>query len=241
MTTGLRDHWAEMQSGIYGWVRTEMLDILAALNGYQMDHGIVGNMGEIGVQDGKMLIALSWLAREGEIVAGFDCFEDKHFNVDNSGGGNLRKSQENAAHFAAPGAVFSFIQTDSLALTGQRAMDVITDFGPFRFFSVDGGHTQRHCLSDLQFATQALSNGGVVMVDDYPHTGWPGVRAGVDQFFAETPDRLAPFLLASNKLFLTTVLHQIDYRMLLGYDDAVWEPIYGHPVLVVKGGGWPWP
>ncbi|KAJ3295273.1 hypothetical protein HK104_002863 [Borealophlyctis nickersoniae] len=56
--------------------------------------------------------------------------------------------------------------------------------------------------------------GGIMVVDDWGHPEWLGVRNGIFKYFWARDDdgpRLVPFLAAYNKLYLTTPSHHEFY------------------------------
>jgi cephalosporin hydroxylase len=99
------------------------------------------------------------------------------------------------------------VQADSLALTMRERLELGAKFGPFRLFSIDGGHTVQHAINDLLLAQDLLAAGGVIFVDDYFHKHWPGVTEGVARFFGTHSPRVAPCIFAFNKLCLTGIAH----------------------------------
>jgi len=55
---------------------------------------------------------------------------------------------------------------------------------------VDGSHTEEDTLTDLIIAFQLLAPGGILLVDDYNQTAFPGVRKAVDTFARVYSSRL---------------------------------------------------
>lgn len=203
MTAGLRDNWQAIQHGIEGWLEGNALEPLCLTDEVQQELGIPGNLAEIGLHHGKLLAALSWLARSDETVVGIDCFEDQHFN-ENQGDccGDRELVRVNMDRYGAP-VECRLVKSDSLILGSNPEF---IDRAPYRLFSIDGSHTEKYALNDLVVVSRMLSPGGVVLLDDFRHPAWPGVEQGAEMFFAINPS-LAPFLLAANKLFLTTPRH----------------------------------
>ena len=177
----------------------------------QDDGKVVGNIAEIGVFRGKLLIALAHLAREGERCVAIDIFDDQAKNIDGSGAGSLALLQENFERHAPDGAKLVTIKADSLAMTIDQRVAIARDHGPFRLFSVDGGHTVQHALNDLLTAQDMLADGGVVLLDDIFHRHWPGVTEAVCLFYSRYVPRIAPFMHAHNKLFLTSYTYHASF------------------------------
>lgn len=58
----------------------------------------------------------------------------------------------------------------------------------FRFIHIDGGHSRDQTLFDLNLCKKHLQPKGIMVVDDYCHPDWPGVKEAVDAFLEENPD-----------------------------------------------------
>jgi hypothetical protein len=197
-------YWRDSFPQIEGWLAGELLDHLKCIARAQDDAKLVGNIAEIGVYRGKLLIAMAHLARPGERCVAIDVFDEQAKNIDGSGAGSLGLLRDNFTRFAPDGCELMTVATDTLAMTLDHRVAVARDHGPFRLFSVDGGHTVQHALNDLLMAQDMLADGGVVLVDDIYHRHWPGVTEAVGLFYSRYVPRVAPFLHAYNKLFLTS-------------------------------------
>jgi hypothetical protein len=68
-------------------------------------------------------------------------------------------------------------------------------------FSVDGSHTSLHTWNDIVIAAQQLAPYGVIIVDDFYNSDWPGVQEGVHRLLASRLD-LKPVMYGDNKLYL---------------------------------------
>jgi hypothetical protein len=111
-----------------------------------------------------------------------------------------------AKHAIAPDNCFLHTG-DSLSLGEEEIKSMREKYGPFRFFSVDGGHTADHCFKDLCTSEELTAAGGVVMLDDSFAYDWPGVTEGFFRYLDRRDAKLAPFAATSKKVFLT----QKDY------------------------------
>lgn len=207
------DYWRDGFEQVEGWVDLRLLRYLKCLAALQDARKVTGNIAEIGVHHGRLLIALAHLARPGESCLAIDLFENQELNIDGSGIGNLYRLRQNLDTYGPANTRVVCVKADTLALSASDRVDLIRSHGPFRMFSVDGGHTIEHLVNDLDFAQSSLSGGGVIMVDDYYHRHWPGVTEGVGRFFALTSPRIKPFLFAFNKLFLANASwHDFYFR-----------------------------
>eukprot|EP00955_Chlamydomonas_euryale_P067075 359736-Chlamydomonas_euryale.AAC.3 len=105
---------------------------------------------------------------------------------------------------------------------------------PFRFLSIDGGHTKEVVFSDMRFAECHLEDGGIVAMDDVSHVYWLGVVEGISRYFAAHPrSRLAPFLMIANKMYITTRSHHAKFLKAM-----VDEPIWDDACVLPNGVGW---
>ena len=78
-------------------------------------------------------------------------------------------------------------------------------------------HSAAFTFNDLQLAFCNLLKGGIVILDDWFHSSWPGVVDGFYQFIEHglTP-YVYPFLICESKLFLTNdrELYELYYYAL---------------------------
>jgi hypothetical protein len=148
---------------------------------------------------------------------------------------------ENLQTFFKDESRYTFIHGSSTDLT---AADILPDAAPgFRFFSIDGDHTADFVHHDLSLAHETLVDGGIVALDDYFDSNYPGVSIGTTKFLLDKNDgRLAVLLYADNKVLLTTAEHHHVYRMLLekftDFRDHLANPDvdrFGYPAFAVDG------
>lgn len=201
-----------------------------------------GPICEIGVHHGKFLIT-EHNVLGGPPTLGIDVFNDRSRNVDNSGEGSLLKFQANVhAHAAVPEAIRS-LQADSLELTPDDAVRLRDQIGRVKLFSIDGGHTPVHVLSDYAFAEQVTAQDGLIVVDDFCNPHWPGVNEGLARLYIGGAPRFAPFLFLENKLFLCgfsvhkRALESVDQAMQAFRERYDVRPVnfFGHQGLAALG------
>ena len=197
----LETYWHQGFPEVEGWVDTRLLPFVRAVGDVQASAGITGEIAEIGVYHGKFLLALAHLAAPGTKITAIDVFEDQDKNIDHAGVGSLERLKQNIALFSPEGLDYAFRQADSIALTTSDKVDLVRTRGPFRLFSVDGCHTAEHTYTDLRTAEDALSPGGVLILDDYMNPHWPGVTEAVNMFYTRHVPRVKPFLSCCHKLF----------------------------------------
>jgi Methyltransferase domain len=190
-------------SNIEGWVGDRIWLITEFIQQDHRQHCVSGAIAEIGVHHGKLFYLLSHIASTDDDLVAIDVFGDQTKNVDSSGAGSLDIFIGHAEHY------FPYLtdriqinQCDSLSLTVPTLPSVFKS--PVRVFSIDGGHTVQHVISDMTIAQEVLASRGVVMLDDFFGPVWPSVTEGFFKYMNTHNRRLAPFLVFQNKLFLTT-------------------------------------
>ncbi len=191
-----------------GWLRNEAARTVVALIDRQHAIDVRGGVAEIGVHHGKLFILLYLLGRDSEKAVAIDLFEDQHLNVDNSGNGDLAKFRRNLERHA---------DSQRLVLHKGNSMDLagadLTRLaeGPLSFVSIDGGHTSEITVHDLATAEAAITEGGIIAVDDVFNEHWPGVVDGVHRYFERGPN-LVPFAIGANKTYFCRPSHRGIYH-----------------------------
>lgn len=226
---------------VRGWCNAKLLTFLELVDALQHQAGVSGSVGEIGVQDGKLFIALHNLLREGERSLAIDVFDDYHLNVDRSGDAKLDLFQENVRRFAEHPQRCTAMKIDSMDLGPIETNQILTQFGKFRMFSIDGSHTLDHTINDFLFVERIVANGGIVLVDDYYNPYWPEVHQAIGYIYTQRRSKLAPMFYQCGKLFFTTAAYADTYkRAVCDYfrERDPNEPIklcnfYGHSIVLL--------
>lgn len=155
---------------IPGWLDRGEADVFADVLTRQSEAGIVGDILEIGVFWGRSAAVEAQFLQPGEHLVLVDVFEN--------GCGSEEGVWENLQ------MVLPDLDRDIVEFWVMRSQDFPRD-RQFRFIYVDGGHTEADALADLRLGEDVLQDQGVMVVDDYGGTEWPGVTAAVDTFLAE--------------------------------------------------------
>lgn len=201
-----KDHWDglvakyEVQTrGVRGWLSPTDIRLFLHLSRLQRWMGIVGDILEIGVFEGKSAILLGFCRSDDEQLVVCDLFEDVADVGDRLAQSRaykgltmerfLRNFQR--CHDRAPE-----VHACPSAALSERGLE-----RSFRVVHIDGGHTYDQVRSDATFARSVLERGGIVVFDDYvtPHT--PGVAAVVWEDVAS--HRLVPLALSNHKFYGT--------------------------------------
>ncbi len=232
----LDEYWELGFPHVDGWVDTRLLECLHVINQAQSEASITGNVGEIGVYHGKLLIALAYLVGPNELVTAIDVFNDQSKNLDGAGIGSQEHLNNNLKLYGPQNVNYEFIQADSIALTALDKTKIMERRGPFKLFSVDGCHTAEHTFNDLITAQEFLSPGGILILDDFMQPHWPGVTEAVNMFYNRSVPKVKPFFCYCHKLFFVgygwhEVLLQACLSRFEGRDNARTTAMFGSRVL----------
>jgi len=179
---------------VEGWLLWEAILMTAAIGEIQDNFGVKGNIGEIGLWQGKFFILLANLAGADETCLAIDSFV--HGPAENQSA-FLRNVQT----YTDCNSRMTLIREDSKAVSDEK-MSSVAGRG-FKLFSVDGGHTADDVFNDLKLVAPHMIEGGVLIADDVFNHTQPEVMDGLFQFFqSANAHDLRPFALAGNKVFL---------------------------------------
>jgi Methyltransferase domain len=186
---------------VEGWGIDQFLaKLFVALVREQERQKIDGNLFEIGVHHGRCSILLGLLARNAETLAVMDLFERQDLNIDQSGCGSREIFLQNMQLWA-PDVTFEVLTTNSLEFDFASSKAVREGL---RFAHIDGAHHVEAVLNDIEKTERHLVEGGIMVLDDFLHSGFPGVNEAANRYLGDGRRRLAPFGLGHNKLLLTT-------------------------------------
>lgn len=232
--TQLRDYAREGFKEIDGWgIDDYLVRIFLNLNNFQSIEKIEGNLVEIGVHHGRSFILLALMRNGSEKAIAIDIFEDQSRNIDNSGSGSRTIFEDYLKQYSIVENV-SIIEGDSLFLSNESHKDLQTKA---RLVHIDGGHYVDAVCSDLALAQSIISPGGIVIVDDYQHSGFPGVNEGCHRYLSySVPRKLIPIAIGKNKLFLTTHSHHsllLDFLLGVARKNAKLVELHGYECICV--------
>jgi hypothetical protein len=186
--------------------------LLPAVHEFQVQNNIVGDVGEIGVHQGRFYFALDALRVPGERGIVADVFAQQDLNVDKSGLGDRAAFEKNLLEISHEPDSVQIFEGDSLSIDFRRCLDA--GRYAFRLFSVDGGHTVHHALNDLLLIDEYMCNGGVILLDDFCHPGFPGVTEALYKYLDRAP-RFVPVCTMAAKVALMSVGYAAGFRSFL--------------------------
>ncbi|MCW0234839.1 MAG: class I SAM-dependent methyltransferase [Ferrovibrio sp.] len=216
---------------IGGWLFPYSARFIDSLLDLQLESGVQGAVGEIGVHHGKLFLLLALGRRPGESAFAIDVFDDQHLNLDRSGAGDRDIFLANARRWLEPANRLDILQRSSLDV---RPDDLLRLCGPVRLASIDGGHTEDCVLNDLALIGAVLAPRGVVVLDDNFNEFWPDVSSGVARYLFDPAARLRPFAITPNKTYFAAAEDAGFYRRALrnrnGYYFEKTARLFGNDV-----------
>lgn len=197
---------------VEGWLFGNAASITSDLLREQTRRGIYGDVLEIGVYHGKFLIVLANNTTPGERTVALDIFESD-VPTDLNCWGNRDIFLANM-HTYAPDCDLVVIEANSMALDAEATRTL--DAGKYRCISIDGCHEYAAALSDLWLAQRLILPGGLVIMDDWGNTQWPGVSKALIAYEAQGGRLVRSSAGITNKMVLAT--------------DDEWAMIYGRVI-----------
>jgi len=154
--------------------------ITCGLMRIQTGMGVMGHVAEIGTFQGRFFIALAKALATDERALGIDRFDWPSPAV-------LDRFEQNcAAHGIAPEQRITW-KADSGAMSPQDLLARL-DGGRVRLFHIDGEHTRAALARDLELATAVMDPGGLIVLDDMLHPGYPTLMMAVLDYLRRHAD-----------------------------------------------------
>ncbi|RDJ21018.1 class I SAM-dependent methyltransferase [Bosea caraganae] len=154
--------------------------ICARLLRLQTEEGVSGPIAEIGAFEGRFFIALAHALDPGEVALGIDIFEWPDAGVKDRFEANCLK------HGIAPERRVT-IKADAGAMAPA---DLLKHAGgkTLRLIHIDGEHSRAALTKDLALATACLADGGLLVLDDMLHPGYPTLMVTVQNYLEAHPE-----------------------------------------------------
>lgn len=154
--------------------------ITCGLMRIQTGMGVVGDAAEIGTFQGRFFIALAKALQPGERALGIDTFDWPSPDV-------LDRFEKNCQQYGiAPDRRMTW-KADSGKLSPE---DLTARLGArrVRLFHIDGEHTRAALEHDLELATSVMCPGGIIVLDDMLHPGYPTLLLAVSAYLNRHPE-----------------------------------------------------
>ncbi len=153
--------------------------IVCGLMRIQTDLGVSGHVAEIGTFQGRFFIALAHALAPGERALGIDRFDWPSPAV-------LDRFEENCRSYGiGPDRRITW-KADSANLSPEEV--IMRLGGRVRLFHIDGEHTRAALTRDLDLATATLGPGGLIVLDDMLHAGYPMLMVAVHEYLERHPE-----------------------------------------------------
>ena len=212
-----------------GYLQSGSASVICSILDIQDELKISGNIAEIGVFHGKLLILLCHGLRKGETVFAIDVFNAQ---PDIQG----LKTEADYNRFSSDNLLINLdannINTENVKLVTSNSQDLfgsdlVKEFGGanIRLFSIDGDHSRDGVRHDLNLAAATIADGGVILADDLFNTICPSLTEGIIDFFREDNEgRLEPIAIVaangpvnsgSNKLIISDSKSAMRYKAFL--------------------------
>ena len=206
----------EISTDIDGWYCwKEINPVLDLITKYQRDKNVYGGVCEIGVYKGKSFLAISSVTQDEEIRLAIDSFGKSNESDWMYGDGNINKEIFINNYKKLFSNNFVLLEKNSADVEAEEIIQICN--GPVRIFSIDGDHSMEGTYKDLVLAKNSICDNGVIIIDDYTNTMWPGVKEASD-LFIKNNESIKPLKSYYNKLF---ACKSINYEYLIKLFDKI--------------------
>jgi predicted O-methyltransferase YrrM len=188
----------------------------------QSELGVTGPVAEIGTFEGRFFIAMAHALAPGENALGIDLFDWPNPEV-------IDRFEANCDKHGVPADRRITWRADSRTM---KPADLLDKLGcqRVRLFHVDGEHSRGALTRDLELATAVLADGGVIVLDDMLHPGYPTLMVAVQEYLQKHPEMVVlciidrETIVAATKFVLcqATWFKRYEEQLLEAYKDNVW-------------------
>jgi hypothetical protein len=162
----------------------------------QSELGVKGPVAEVGAFEGRFFIAMAKALGEGERALGIDVFEWPNAQV-------IDRFEANCTRHGVPAEKRITWKADSNKMTAEELLAKVGG-QKVRFIHVDGEHTQAALTKDLDLATAVIGDGGVIVLDDMLHPGYPTLMLAVQAYLDRHPDMTVLCIIDRESIFAAT-------------------------------------
>ena len=153
--------------------------ICARLLRLQTEEGVTGPIAEIGAFEGRFFIALAHALEPAEIALALDIFEWPDPDVE-------QRFEANCARHGIGPERYRTIKGDAGAMAPADLLAHAA--GRLRLIHIDGEHSRSALAKDLALATACLGEGGLIVLDDMLHPGYPTLMVAVQAYLEVNPE-----------------------------------------------------
>ena len=183
---------------------------------------VLGPAAEIGTFEGRFFIAMAHALAPGEKALGIDLFDWPNPQV-------IDRFEANCAKHGVPPDRRITWRADSRTMKPEDLLAKL-DGQRVRLFHVDGEHSRHALTRDLELATAVLADGGIIVLDDMLHPGYPTLMVAVQDYLQRHPEMVVlciidrETIVAATKFVLcqTAWFKRYEEKLLADYKDNVW-------------------
>ena len=162
----------------------------------QSEFGVTGSVAELGAFEGRFFIALAKALKDGERALGIDTFEWPNPQV-------IDRFEANCVRQGVPTEKRITWKADSNKMSAEELLGKLGG-EKVRLIHVDGEHTQAALTKDLALATAVIRDGGVIVLDDMLHPGYPTLMVAVQAYLDSHPDMTVLCIIDRESIFAAT-------------------------------------
>jgi predicted O-methyltransferase YrrM len=209
-------------AGVVGMSSRFAAAICGGLMRIQRELGVTGPVAEIGPFEGRFFIAMAHALGPGEVALGIDLFDWPNPQV-------IDRFEANCAKHGVPPERRITWKADSRTMRPDELLAKL-ESARVRFLHIDGEHSRAALTKDLELATAVLAPGGVIVLDDMLHPGYPTLMVAVHEYLARHPEMCVlciidrETIVAATKFVLcrTEWFKRYEEKLLEAYKDNVW-------------------
>jgi len=170
--------------------------ICCGLMRIQSELGVKGPVAELGAFEGRFFIALAKALQDSERALGIDIFEWPNPQV-------IDRFEANCARHDVPAHKRITWKADSNKMAPEELLAKLSG-EKVRLIHVDGEHTQAALTKDLELATAVIGDGGVIVLDDMLHPGYPTLMVAVQAYLDRHPEMTVLCIIDRESIYAAT-------------------------------------
>jgi hypothetical protein len=209
------ENWKNNSDHLHGWLHDEAVVLTSILLESQKQLSLTGVIVEIGVWKGKYFSALLML-QNGRAVYGYDIWLNE--NISEVKAGISKVGSKNS---------FELFRVNSRDLNSKSQRPELCEKS-IDFISVDGDHSFEGSMSDLLLASNLISPGGVLALDDFLNSSCLGTTESAIAFLQRSD--FEPICYITNKLFVTTKGWSEIYRQRIELAISENPTLFGYEI-----------
>ncbi|MGE5513413.1 MAG: class I SAM-dependent methyltransferase [Bacteroidota bacterium] len=213
---------AEGYGSVVGMSSRFAAAVCCGLMRIQSTEGVRGPVAEIGTFEGRFFIALAHALAPGEKALGIDLFDWPNPQV-------IDRFEANCDRHGVPQDRRITWRADSRSMKPDDLLAKL-DGARVRLFHIDGEHSREALTRDLELATAVLAPGGVIVLDDMLHPGYPTLMVAVHEYLQRHTDMTVLCIIDRETIVAATKFvlcrkdgfKRYEERLLEAFKDNIW-------------------